>query len=70
MEARDLEAAAIFLSDMFEVILDAFWEDFTSLQPGARNDHFYMKTSIFLFVNEFAFEYEYNCKYCSTNSSL
>ena len=23
----------------------------------------YMKTSIFLFMNEFAFEYEYNCKY-------
>ena len=27
----------------------------------------YMKTSIFLFMNEFAFEYEYNCKFCSAN---
>ena len=25
----------------------------------------YMKTSIFFFKNEFAFKYEYNCKYCS-----
>ena len=24
----------------------------------------YMKTSIFFYMNEFAFKYEYNCKYC------
>ena len=30
----------------------------------------YMKTSIFFFMNEFAFKYEYNCKYCLANKKL
>ena len=30
----------------------------------------YMKTSIIFFMNEFAFKYEYNCKYCLANKKL
>jgi hypothetical protein len=30
----------------------------------------YRKRVFYIFLNEFAFKFKYNCKYCSTKSSL
>ena len=30
----------------------------------------YRKRAFYIFLNEFAFKFKYNCKYCSTKSSL